>query len=267
MHAVALLTLALLPGCRPLDRCCDPKAVALAEGTPAATAEPGVLLSFDDQFIDQWAAFADLVEPHGARATFFVTRMDYVDPPQLELLHDLQARGHEIACHGHRHLPAAEYAREHGVDAWVADELEPSLDAFAAAGFAPESYAFPYGEHDDATVEAALEHFDHVRGVVYVGSMPEVRDIDAAYLPASELTRRRFSCAVDIDARYGVTAERLDRALDRAAEHGEVLSLLGHEPAADAAGLQTDHDLLLHVVEGAAERDLVFHRYTDGGAP
>jgi hypothetical protein len=46
-----------------------------------------------------------------------------------------------------------------------------------------------------------------------------------------------------------------------------VLSLLGHEPAADATGLQAHHELLLHVVEGAQRRGLAFHRYADTGAP
>ncbi len=260
----ALVGLVALGGCRPLDRCCDPADFEDTDVPLAVGNGPGVALSFDDAYIDAWAGTADLLEEHGAVATFFVTRLDRLSEEQLDQLRELEALGHEIGCHGHRHQPAGQIERRHGTETWVTDDILPALDAFAAAGFAPSSFSFPYGEHTDGTGEAALRYFDHVRGSRFIGPIPEVADVDAVFLPAEELPRRRFSCAFAIDERYGISEERLDRALDRAAERGEVLALYGHEPVDGATqGFQTSHALLTHVLAGAGERSLRFYRYSE----
>ena len=251
-------------GCRPIDRCCDPLDFEDSSAAHDITNGPGIALSFDDAYVEAWYATAELLEAHGARATFFVTRMDRLSDEQVALLHDLEDRGHEIGCHGHRHLPAGKTERDSGTQAWVDEELLPSLQAFADAGFAPRSFSFPYGEHTDGTGEAALEHFDHIRGSRFIGPLPAVKTVDAVFLPASELPRRPFSCSFAIDERYGITEGRLTGAMDRAAEQDEVLAMYGHEPLdGDTRGLQTSHQLLEHVLEGAAERSLRFYLYRE----
>lgn len=255
---------AALVGCRPLDRCCDPLDFEDPEAPPRPANGPGIALSFDDAYVEAWHGAADLLERHDAVATFFVTRMDRLTAEQVELLHDLEDRGHEIGCHGHRHQPAGKMEREHDAETWIDEEILPSLEAFADAGFAPLSFSFPYGEHTDATGVAALEYFDHIRGSRFIGPLPAVRNVDAVFLPAEELPRRRFSCSFAIDERYGITAARLTGAMERAAERGEVLAMYGHEPlGGDTRGLQTSLDLLEHVLVGAEERSLGFYLYRD----
>ncbi len=258
---------AIVAGCRAADRCCvatdfeDPSAPLAPENGP------GIVLSFDDAHVDAWYAAADVLEAHGAVATFFVTRFDYLDPEQVEELRELEARGHEIGCHGHRHQPSGQYARQNGVDAWIEDDVLPALDAMAAEGFEPVSFAFPYGEHTQETGDAALEHFRHIRGSHFVGPLPAVREQDRVFIPAEELPRRRFSCAFAIDERYGIGADKLDAGLDRALEGGEVMAVYAHEPVAEPEeGLQVDLDLLEHLVSGAAERGMTFYRYRDFAA-
>ena len=258
------LVLAALPGCRELDRCCAPHDFEDADAPLRPGNPAGIVLSFDDAYIDAWHDVADLLEAHGAVATFFVTRVDRLDPDQLESLRDLERRGHEIGCHGLRHRPAGAYSREHGVSLWVEDEITPAVDAFDAAGLSVASLSFPHGEHTDETGWAALDHFSHIRGSTFIGPLPELRDVDAIFLPATELSRRRFSCACAIDERYGITPSRLERAVDRAADRGEVLAIYGHEPLADAArGYETAYGLLEAVLDRAQHHDMRFYLYRE----
>ncbi len=256
-----------LAGCRPVDRCCDPDDFLDLDAPENPDNTAGFALSFDDAYVDAWGEAADLLEAHGARATFFVTRFDLLDDGQLETLRDLEARGHEVGCHGHRHQSAGVIDRREGADAWVESELLPSLDAFADEGFAPTSFAFPFGEHTDDTGEAALEVFERVRGSRFIGPLPEVKEVDAVFLPAAELPSRRFSCAFAIDERYGITDGRLTRALARAAEQDEVLALYGHEPMADAglSGYETSHELLELLLSEADALGLRSYLYREFG--
>jgi peptidoglycan/xylan/chitin deacetylase (PgdA/CDA1 family) len=269
-HPIPILLLALATGafhgCRPVDRCCDPGDFVDGDAPLQPDNGAGFVLSFDDAYVDAWWETADLLEAHGARATFFVSRIDRLDEEQVERLRQLEARGHEVGCHGYRHLKAGVVDREGGADAWAAEEILPALDAFADAGLAPTSFAFPHGEHTDDTGEAALRYFDRVRGSRFIGPVPEVRDVDAVFLPAAELPGRRFSCSFAIDERYGITSDRLTRALERASERDEVLALYGHEPLEDAdGGYETSHALLRVLLEHAAEDGLRSYLYREFG--
>lgn len=125
---------------------------------------PGIALAFDDNTPAEWEAIADILAAHGDRATFFVTEWQQMSDAQHAALHRLAGAGHDIEPHGREHVHAPDYAAAHGVDAYVADEVMPSLAALRADGFpAPTTFAYPYGEHTAALDAAVLEHVQLVR--------------------------------------------------------------------------------------------------------
>jgi hypothetical protein len=140
-------------------------------GHSATPPRPAIAFAFDDQYLDSWTAIAPQLAAHNARVTFFVTRVYQYDEHMLDELAQLAAAGHGVEAHSVNHLHARDYEAAHGVAAYVADEVMPSIEILEDLGYPVTSYAFPFGESDDALDAAVLEHVERVR--VSPGSCPD----------------------------------------------------------------------------------------------
>jgi peptidoglycan/xylan/chitin deacetylase (PgdA/CDA1 family) len=145
--------------------------VTYAELTPDAAPRPALALAFDDEYVDDWLQIAPALAAHGARVTFFVTRVAMYDAFLVSELSQLADMGHGVEAHSVNHLHARDYEAAYGVDAYVADEVLPSIQILEDMGYPVTSYAFPFGESDDALDAAVLQHVPKVR--VSPGSCPE----------------------------------------------------------------------------------------------
>jgi hypothetical protein len=123
----------------------------------------GVALAIDDDAIDEWFALRGLLGETHTPVTFFVTRWAYKAPAQLDELMTLAADGDELEPHTVNHVLAVEYVQEHGLDAWLANEVDPSIQVMRDAGFDPQFFAYPFGENDDELDAAVLERVQAVR--------------------------------------------------------------------------------------------------------
>jgi hypothetical protein len=132
----------------------------------------GVTLSFDDAYIDHWLSGVDLYERYGAKLTFFVAYFDKLSAEQRASLHELARRGHAIEAHSVRHLRAPLYVEEHGLAAYVADELVPSIDVLRDEGFEVTTFAYPFGARTGELDRAVLDHVALVRSVSFTWSGP-----------------------------------------------------------------------------------------------
>jgi len=139
----------------------------LAAGPPRA----GVALAFDDTAIDQWYELRDQLARHHAHVTFFVTRWQtsWSEAGKAKLA-ELVALGHSVEPHSVNHVHALDYVRDHGLDAYIADEVVPSIDEMRAAGYSTTVFAFPFGQSSPEINAAVLQHIDRVR--VSPGSCP-----------------------------------------------------------------------------------------------
>jgi len=122
-----------------------------------------VVITFDDGYQDNFAAFNELAR-RGMTASWFIVSRDigrnagWQDPgsPQLPLLEaaqlrEMHAAGMEIGSHSHTHCRLTEC----GTDALTL-ELTHSKAVLEALLNAPvTSLAYPYGLYDDRVVEAA----------------------------------------------------------------------------------------------------------------
>jgi len=146
--------------------------VTYAELVPDAAPHPAIALAFDDEYVDDWLQLAaPELSAHGARVTFFVTRVAMYDAVAVDELAQLAAMGHAVEAHSVGHLHARDYEAQHGIAAYVADEVLPSIQILEDNGYHVTSYAFPFGESDDALDAAVLEHVERVR--VSPGSCPD----------------------------------------------------------------------------------------------
>lgn len=124
-----------------------------------------ICLSFDDTEVDAWYALRPLLAQHAAHVSFFVTEYATFDADARAKLHDLYADGNSIEAHGVAHLHAKAYVAAHGIDAYVADEVQPSFDILRADGFAPVAFAYPYGETDEAIDHALGQRYALIRAI------------------------------------------------------------------------------------------------------
>jgi hypothetical protein len=143
---------------------------------PDTPAGPGIALTFDDTGVDQWYGIRELLADYGARVTFFVTRFHKLGDERISMLHELRADGHAIEAHGRHHLDAPEYVEEHGMQAYVDDELVPSIEVMREAGFEPRSFAYPFGSRTPALDRVVLDHVALVRSVSWTLDAPFVSD-------------------------------------------------------------------------------------------
>jgi Polysaccharide deacetylase len=129
-----------------------------------ATTHRGALaLAIDDNAIDDWYALRPMLAAYDARITFFVSRWYEQGPQQLDELMQLAADGNELEPHTVNHLHPLAYTTDHGLDAWLADEVDPSIQVMKDHGLTPHVFAYPFGERDDDLDRALLERVAAVR--------------------------------------------------------------------------------------------------------
>jgi hypothetical protein len=123
----------------------------------------GLALAFDDARVDEWFSLRDTLRRHGAHVTFFITRYSEFSEQGRAELAELAADGHDIEAHSVDHLNAVDYSARSSVDAYVTDQVLPSIEILRADGYPATVFAYPFGAHNDQLDRAILEHTDLVR--------------------------------------------------------------------------------------------------------
>jgi Polysaccharide deacetylase len=147
--------------------------VSYAEMLDGATG-PGIALSFDDAGITSWYQGREMFRRHGARATFFVTRYAAWNDEWRQMLRDLASDGHSVEPHGRFHFDSPQYVEEHGVQAFLDDEVLPSIESLREDGYTPTTYAYPFGARTPETDRAILRYLPRLRSLTYSFDGPGV---------------------------------------------------------------------------------------------
>jgi len=127
----------------------------------------GVILSFDDNFIDSWHANLSLFSSFNASSTFFLCKPQQLTNRQISKLKSIQNQGHEIGCHGAMHIKAVDYIRRNTLLGYIGAEIEPAIRHIREAGFACQSFSYPYGSHTDETDRVLPKYFSTIRCTSY----------------------------------------------------------------------------------------------------
>lgn len=219
----------------------------------------GVAITFDDSYVEEWYAIRDLLSSYGARATFFVTRFDYLSAEQVGMLGDLQKDGHEIAAHGLRHKGVdRDYQSDPlKIEQYLEEEILPSIEAMDSEGFKPSAFAYPLGERTEDFDQALLTHFSVVRGTSYPREDVPISEWDEIYHGCGDTDRVVFG--VGMDESYGHTLEQLTAGLKRASERREVVVLYGHEPSDLGGDYQTSIERLRDLLRSASRLELRYY--------
>ncbi len=147
--------------------------VTYAEFAAGHPGGAGIALSFDDHFVEAWSELRPLLAEYGARATFFVSRYHRLSEDLHRQLQELAGDGHDVAAHSVLHLRGPDYVEDHGLAAYLKDEVLPSIQILRDEGFTVTSFAYPFGARTSELDDAILEHVPVVRSVAfsYYGSV------------------------------------------------------------------------------------------------
>ena len=131
---------------------------------------PGIALSLDDTSVGAWLDMQPLLAQYNARVTYFVSRYKFLNDTEKGDVAQLAAAGNDVEAHSVLHLRAPEYVEEHGLQAYVDDEFQASVDALRADGFPIAAYAYPFGARSDELDRALLQHVQVLRSVTFTYS-------------------------------------------------------------------------------------------------
>lgn len=220
---------------------------------------PGVAISFDDAYVNEWHGLRDLLNKHAAKVTFFVSDFDLLPAESVEKLRILQSDGHEIAFHGLRHLSAGKFIAEHSLDKYLQTEIFPGIGAMMRCGFSPATFSYPYGVRSQQIDGALLKYFKHVRGVVCTNSKKRLADFRQIYYKHD----KGLVFAAGIDNVYGNKVEEIRDAMKKAADGKKTLLLYAHRISDEAGDYCTPASRMEALLEYASKVGLTFYRMKD----
>jgi len=125
----------------------------------------GIALQYDDASLDEWTAAQDYLDRYHGRATIFVTRYHRLSDERKAMLRDLANAGNDIEAHGVNHLRGPVVVEQDGLQAYLDEEVQPSIDILRADGYEVVSFAYPFGNRTGETDDAVTERVPIVRSL------------------------------------------------------------------------------------------------------
>ena len=223
-----------------------------------------VALSFDDRNVGDWTRAFPLLAKYDSRATFFLCGA--IGTNEIAFMRRALAAGHEPGLHGLHHWNADVEIAKRGADAYWAAEMEPQLAACRAAGIGVRSFAYPNCRRDAASDAVFFRHgFTRVRGKIDGVTNPNPHDpkgerladwkpvasFDPMFYPAIEYFRRRNIPNVIMGENYHTDIDDILKAMARAGERAEVLSIVSHGISPNAKGISMKTEWLERMLAAA----------------
>jgi len=217
----------------------------------------GVILSFDDAYVDEWAEADAALKKYGWKATFNVCRIDSIGEPEIKTLLRMQKEGHEIAGHGYHHYNAVKFVKQYGIDAYMKQEIDPMIVSMKKKSFKVTSFAYPYGERSEELDKALSAKFKIIRGRAFGGEVPEKQD--------SYFNNSKIVFAFDIDnSHIHFSIPYVLELLDYAKKNNKILLLCGHKPVKNVTeNYQTKIETLEFICKYMKDNDLKFYTLSD----
>jgi len=217
----------------------------------------GVVLSFDDAYVDEWYNADKALKKYGWKATFNVCRIDSIGAPEIKKLLEMQKEGHEIAGHGYHHYNAIKFVKKYGITQYMKQEIDPMMESMKRHSFKVTTFAYPYGERSDALDNALSKEFKIIRGRAFGGEVPEKQD--------SYFNNSKIVFAFDIDnSHIHFSIPYLLELLAYAKKHNKILLLCGHKTVNNVTeNYQTKIETLEFICKYMKQNDLKFYTLSD----
>jgi peptidoglycan/xylan/chitin deacetylase (PgdA/CDA1 family) len=217
---------------------------------------PGIVLTFDDTFIDEWYTADALMHQHNWKATFFVTNYDTATETQKQELHQLHNNGHEIGGHGLHHLNALQYVGTYGLESYMNTEIMPMLQLMNQDGYTISSFAYPYGARSKQLDNELSNHFGILRSTTYDRVEPKYQ--------SCFYTGNKVIYGLGIDNNYGNDINYLKSLMKFAKDHNKIVVFYGHKIVNEVTDkYQTPMSKLHEICSFAVNNGLIFYKASD----
>jgi peptidoglycan/xylan/chitin deacetylase (PgdA/CDA1 family) len=218
---------------------------------------PGVILSFDDAYVNEWFDTNKELKQYGWKGTFCVCKINRLRHYQIKKLLELQKEGHEIAGHGLNHINAADFLRVHTINEYLRQEIYPMQELMHFYGLKVTSFAYPYGGRIPKIDAALLDKFKIVRGRAFC---EEVAVKQGCYFNKSRLV---YSFSID-DTHNHFNIPHLLRLLDYAKKNHKILILNSHKTVKNVtADYQTREATLELICQYIKRNHMRFYTLSD----
>ena len=222
----------------------------------------GVSLTFDDYGVDSWYSMKDTFLEYNTKATFFVSQFHTLSDTEVNKLKSLEQDGHEIGCHTYTHLGVGRDFNydNNRIDEYLNSQIIPAYNNMKNAGFNPVSFAYPYGEHNDAYDNAVRTYFPYLRTTA--------SDANRRLYQLEEIFHKKgkhytILAADGIDNSYHNELDEIREAFIKARENGEIITLYAHRVEDDNSDYAISPQKLESVIKMAQEIGLKFYTFKE----
>jgi peptidoglycan-N-acetylglucosamine deacetylase len=192
-----------------------------------SNSKAGVVITFDDYFVNEWKEADAQHSIYNWKATFCVSDFEKLTTSDISNLKTLQNKGHEIAGHGFRHLNAEEFAKRNNKQQYLKVEIFPLIEAFKKEGIEIKSFAYPFGAKTQTLDFELKKHFEIIRGTAKGGK--KVAD------NANFYNGTRLANGIGIDSNYEhFDLNYIKKVLQYAKKHNKIVIFYAHKPVEKA---------------------------------
>ncbi|WP_291100130.1 MULTISPECIES: polysaccharide deacetylase family protein [unclassified Flavobacterium] len=219
--------------------------------------QAGVVLSFDDAYVNEWFDADKSLKKYDWKATFCVSKINTLDTIEINKLLKLQKEGHEIAGHGLHHYNAVKFISKYGINEYINQEINPMLAIMKKLSLNVTSFAYPDGERNATLDTTLLNKFQIVRGRAFGGESPSKQ---VCYFNNS-----RIVYGFDIDnSHIHFSIPYLLKLLDYAKKNNKILILVGHKTVKDVtANYQTKMKTLELICSYVHQNNMKFYTLSE----
>ncbi len=219
--------------------------------------QSGVVISFDDDYVDEWFEVNNVLEPYDWKATFFVTKFNQLSTAKIQKLKDLKIDGHEIGGHGLNHLNAPNFISANGTAEYLNQEIIPMETLMNNNDLPTTSFAYPYGARNTTTDNLLLNRFEIVRGTTYGNANPASQN---CYYNNNNIV---FGLGIDKNYSHFSISYFLS-LLEYAKNNNKIVIFYAHKPVPTFQNnYETEYQTLIQICNYVKNNNMKFYKISE----
>lgn len=217
----------------------------------------GVVLSFDDDYVNDWFATNQKLKQYSWKASFCVSKINTLTIFEINKLRELQKEGNEIAGHSYSHYNAVDFICDRTIEDYLDQEINPMMDLMNFYGFKVTSFVYPYGAKNKKLDSALLQQFKIIRGRAFCETNPKKQ---GCYYDNKRLV---YSFSID-DTHNHFDIPYLMKLLDFAKKNNKILILNSHKTVNKVYGdYQTKNQTIELICKYIKKNNMKFYTLSD----
>lgn len=219
--------------------------------------QSGVVITFDDDFVDEWFDVNNVLQPYDWKATFFVTRFHQLSANKIQKLKDLKSFGHEIGGHGVNHVNAQTFISTNGTSDYLNQEIFPMKTLMNNHDLSTTSFAYPYGSRNPSIDDLLLNEFQIIRGTTYGKANPSSQNCF--------YNNNRLVFGLGIDKNYShFSISYFLSLLKYAKNNNKIVVFYAHKPVPTFQNnYETEYQTLIDICNYVKKNNMKFYKISE----